>query len=190
MRRIAVALVHYPILARDKSVVTTAITNLDIHDIARTCRTFGYQSYFIITPIKRQQGLVGRILRHWESDKGNEYNPDRSDALSEVELVDSIEVAQQKIEQIEGVRPFTVVTGANFENFDGDMEELTQRLKLDDRPMFLLFGTGWGLTEQTTESADFKLDPIFGLAKDGYNHLSVRSAVAIYGDRLARALKK
>jgi hypothetical protein len=55
--------------------------------------------------------------------------------------------------------------------------------------MLLLFGTGWGLTQSVTDAADFRLEPIFGIASDGYNHLSVRSAVAIYCDRLARALE-
>jgi hypothetical protein len=57
---------------------------------------------------------------------------------------------------------------------------------LDNKPILLLFGTGWGLSDSLTNEADFKLEPIFGKALDGYNHLSVRSAVAIYCDRLRR----
>ena len=49
------------------------------------------------------------------------------------------------------------------------------------RAFFLLFGTGWGLTQEVKESADYVLSPIEG---KGYNHLSVRSAVAIILDRL------
>ena len=55
--------------------------------------------------------------------------------------------------------------------------------------MLLLFGTGWGLTQGVTDKADFLLEPIFGIASDGYNHLSVRSAVAIYCDRLAQSAR-
>jgi hypothetical protein len=80
------------------------------------------------------------------------------------------------------------VTGANFEKDDGDEKELFRKINLDGNPMFLLFGTGWGLTAPVVEQADFRLKPIFGIANDGYNHLSVRSAVAIYCDRLARSL--
>ena len=81
-----------------------------------------------------------------------------------------------------------VVTGANFAQYDGKEKELMAKIALDGNPMFLLFGTGWGLTASTVEQADFRLEPIFGIANDGYNHLSVRSAVAIYCDRLARSL--
>ena len=62
------------------------------------------------------------------------------------------------------------------------------KLKVDNRPMLLLFGTGWGLHASVLDGADFKLDPILGSAQDGYNHLSVRSAVAIYCERLNRSL--
>jgi hypothetical protein len=183
-----IGLVHGPTRNKRGEEVTTSVTNLDIHDIARSARTFGFKRYFIITPIALQKELVGRILGHWESDEGSAYNPDRTDALSEVEVVDSIEAAQAKILKYEAVDPFTVVTGANFKSDDGGEKELIGRLKLDDRPMLLLFGTGWGLTASVTERADFRLTPIFGRAHDGYNHLSVRSAVAIYCDRLGRSL--
>jgi hypothetical protein len=183
-----IGLVHGPVKNKRGEEVTTSVTNLDIHDIARSARTFGFHRYFIITSIGLQKDLVGRILGHWETDKGSVYNPDRSDALKDVELADTIESAQAKIEVLEGKKPYVVVTGANFETYDGKEKTLVERLRLDDRPMLLLFGTGWGLTASVVESADFRLEPIFGRAQDGYNHLSVRSAVAIYCDRLARSL--
>ena len=76
------------------------------------------------------------------------------------------------------------VTGANFESFDGDARELTRKLEVLNMPGFLLFGTGWGLHPIALEKAEFKLSPIVSKNSDGYNHLSVRSAVAIYLDRL------
>ena len=48
-------------------------------------------------------------------------------------------------------------------------------------PYLVLFGTGWGLKEEI-EKADVILHPIE--ADSDYNHLSVRSAVAIILDRL------
>ena len=48
--------------------------------------------------------------------------------------------------------------------------------------VLLLFGTGWGLTQEVVEQADFRLPPIYG--REGYNHLSVRSAASIIIDRL------
>ena len=182
-----IGLVHGPIRSKENKEITTSVTNLDIHDIARSARTFGFKRYFLITPIKNQQAMVNKILGFWEADSGLIYNPDRKNALSEAEVIDSIEMAIQKITEIEGKKPCVVVTGANFDHYDGQEKELLQKIRLDGTPMFLLFGTGWGLTAPVVEQADFRLEPIFGIANDGYNHLSVRSAVAIYLDRLARA---
>ena len=181
-------LIHHPVLGRKGEIITTSVTNMDIHDIGRTARTFGFKQYFIVTPVKKQHELVQTILDHWNTDTENSYNPDRSSALSFIQLADSIELAKAKIEEIEGSEPIVVVTGANFEDYTGTEKELRDALKVDNRPMFLLFGTGWGLHASVVESADFKLDPIFGTANDGYNHLSVRSAVAIYCDRICRSL--
>lgn len=181
-------LIHNPILGRKGEIITTSVTNMDIHDIARSARTFGFSQYFIVTPVKKQHKLVQTILDHWNTDEENSYNPDRTSALSFIELADSIDVAKARIKEVEGVEPYVVVTGANFKEFSGTEKDLRAKLELDNRPMFLLFGTGWGLHASVTDHADFKLDPIFGAAKDGYNHLSVRSAVAIYLDRICRSL--
>jgi hypothetical protein len=183
-----IGLVHGPIKAKDGSEITTSVTNLDIHDISRTARTFGFKKYFLITPIKNQQMMVKKILGFWESDSGLIYNPDRKNALSEAQVIDSIDDVIKMITEIEGKKPYVVVTGANFEKDDGDEKKLIQKISVDGTPMLLLFGTGWGLTAPVVEQADFRLGPIWGIADDGYNHLSVRSAVAIYCDRLARSL--
>jgi len=45
-----------------------------------------------------------------------------------------------------------------------------------------MFGTGFGLASEVLDKADYILDPITGV--NGYNHLPVRSAVAIILDRL------
>ena len=185
-----IGLVHGPIRSKDGQEITTSVTNLDIHDISRSARTFGFKRYYLITPIKNQQAMVKKILGFWEADSGLIYNPDRKNALSEAEVVDSIEQAIEEITKIEGKRPFVVVTGANFPQYEGKEPALIKKLKSENAPMLLLFGTGWGLTQAVTDKADFRLEPIFGNAADGYNHLSVRSAVAIYCDRLATAAKE
>ncbi len=185
-----IGLVHGPIRSKDGQEITTSVTNLDIHDISRSARTFGFKKYFLITPIQNQQVMVKKILGFWESDNGLIYNPDRKEALAEATVVDKIQDAIQEITQLEGVAPLVVVTGANFEKYEGKEPELLKTIKALNRPMLLLFGTGWGLTQSVTDAADFRLEPIFGCAQDGYNHLSVRSAVAIYCDRLAQAARE
>lgn len=182
--KLYVGLIHHPINNKKGEVVTTSVTNLDIHDISRSAKTFGAEKYFIVTPLQAQQKLVNRILGHWEGDQSSAYNPDRCVALSAAEVVDSIEIAKEKIKELEGQEPFVVVTGANFEDGYGTVSSLKQQLKIDKRPCFLLFGTGWGLHASVTDGADFKLEPLYGADDQDYNHLSVRSAVAIYLDRL------
>lgn len=184
MKNLYIALVHHPIVNKRGDVVTTSVTNLDIHDIARSARTFGFKGYFIVTPIEKQKQLVGNILEHWNTDYGNDYNPDRKDALSFIHLADSLELACEKIEEIHGLAPLKVATAAGFKEYDGTCEQLKKTMLLDKRPMLLIFGTGWGLHASVTQNVDYCLEPIFGAADDGYNHLSVRSAVAIYCDRL------
>lgn len=177
-------LVHHPIKNKLGELVTTSVTNLDIHDISRSSRTFGIKKYFIVTPLLAQQDLVKNILGHWEEDHANLYNPDRQNALSIAQVAHSVQDAISKIEAIEGKRPYVAVTGANFDTSDGGCKELTKKVELLNIPCFLLFGTGWGLHSDVVENADFKLSPIVSNSGDGYNHLSVRSAVAIYLDRL------
>lgn len=181
------ALVHGPVRNKQNEEITTSVTNLDIHDIARSCKTFGMENYFIVTPIKRQTELIKKILEHWEASQNIAYNPDRAEALKFIHVQPSIEEVVKVITEKEGKPPVIAVTGANFPKYDGGMPELLRLGGVDNRPILLLFGTGWGLTASVCDQADFRLEPIFGLSPDGYNHLSVRSAVAIYCDRLREA---
>ncbi len=178
------ALVHHPIRNKMGEIVTTSVTNLDIHDISRSCRTFGIKNYFLVTPLPLQKDLVHEILDHWKTDTANAFNPDRQDALHIARACDSVQDAVDEIAKIEGKRPLIAVTGANFAAFDGSTEDLKARANKEDRPVILLFGTGWGLHQKILDMAEFKLSPIVSSQSDGYNHLSVRSAVAIYLDRL------
>ena len=82
-------LVHHPIVDKRGDTVTTSVTNLDIHDIARSARTFGFDGYFIVTPIEKQHQLVKTILDHWNTDHGTAYNPDRKDALSFIRIAEN-----------------------------------------------------------------------------------------------------
>jgi len=74
-----------------------------------------------------------------------------------------------------------VATGASPHPDSIGYDELRGLLKDEETPFFLLFGTGWGLTQEVKDRSDYVLAPIEG---KGYNHLSVRSAVAIILDRL------
>ena len=51
MKRFYIGLVHHPIYNKHGDIVTTALTNYDLHDIARSATTYDVRRYFIIHPI-------------------------------------------------------------------------------------------------------------------------------------------
>ena len=59
---LAVALMHYPTRDRLGKLVATNITNFDIHDIARACRVYGIDRYYLVHPLKEQLMFVERVL--------------------------------------------------------------------------------------------------------------------------------
>ena len=181
------ALVHYPVKNKQGDVITTAITNLDLHDIARTVRTYGLRGYYVINPMPAQRELAGRIISHWVTGFGATYNPNRGEALSMIKIAASIEDAKAEIEAELGVRPKVVATAAKRAKGAAGYAEMRD-VMADGAPYILAFGTGWGLTAEFLESADYVLMPIEGAGGGGgagdYNHLPVRSAVAIILDRL------
>jgi hypothetical protein len=174
-------LVHHPIYDKRREVVATAITNFDIHDIARCAKTFGVRGFFIITPLESQVQLAERIIRHWVEGVGSIYNPTRKESLSLVRVSQTIDEADQEISNLWQARVKRVATGASPHPNGIDFGFLKKLLKDEGTPFFILFGTGWGLTQEVKDSSDYVLAPIEGR---GYNHLSVRSAAAIILDRL------
>jgi hypothetical protein len=174
--------VHHPVLDRNRQVVASAVTNLDIHDIARAARTFGLSRYFIVTPVTDQQQLVERVRNHWLTGWGADYNPKRRQALELIQVVPELAAAIVAMTEQFGQPPLVVVTGARNEGDRMTCPELVRQLEATARSCLLVFGTGWGLTDEVFKSADVALAAISG-ASD-YNHLSVRSAVSIYLDRL------
>ena len=182
--RLYLALVHYPVKDRAGATVTTSVTNLDVHDIARSSRTFGVRRYYVVTPIELQHTLVRRILEHWTTGAGRKRMPERWEALSLVDPVLGLSDALADIERREGVRPKLVVTAARAPQDRPVTPVAEMRGWLEERahPYVLIFGTGHGLAESLLTSADHQLEPLD--SGTGYNHLSVRAAAAIYLDRL------
>ena len=68
-------LIHYPVVSKNGDIIASAVTNLDLHDIARAGRTFGIRSLYIVTPVSDQMELVDKIVSHWVSGAGAAYNP-------------------------------------------------------------------------------------------------------------------
>jgi hypothetical protein len=178
-----IVLLHYPVLNKPGDVVATAVTNLDIHDNARSARTFGCASFHVVTPLDAQVELVSRIMGHWRDGYGARRVPNRVDAMNLVRVARFLDEALEAIVDGRDVRPVLVATAAREAGVETvGYEPMRQRMSAEDGPFVLLFGTGYGLAREMLERSDAVLEPI-GDPGD-WNHLSVRAAVAIVLDRL------
>jgi hypothetical protein len=182
MRRVAVALLHYPVLDRSGQEVTTAITNLDVHDIARSAFTYGLERYYVVHPIQAQRTLVDRVRNHWVNGSGKLRIPDREAPMRGVNVVSSIEDALQSWGEGEPVEFWT--TGAAETEGMTEHRTAAELLTTTGPKVLLGFGTGWGMSPRLHQLATRRLAPIRSPRSDGYNHLSVRAAAAILFDRL------
>lgn len=181
MLNLYVALVHYPVINKNGETIASAVTNLDLHDIARLARTYGVPSFFVVTPLTDQKILVERIVSHWTEGCGGDYNPKRRQALERICVKDSLADVLTHLRTETGRRVLTVATSAKESEKRLSFGELRGKL-VDGTPYLLLFGTAWGLSGQVVAAADYTLTPVCG--PTDYNHLSVRAAAAIILDRL------
>ncbi|HHW97677.1 MAG: RNA methyltransferase [Myxococcota bacterium] len=178
---VAIVLAHYPVLNRRGETVTTSVTSLDIHDIARAARTYGADPYYLVSPVAAQREMIERVTQRWID--GPEAEHPRGEAIGHIKVASSIEEAADAFGARINGRPFVVVTGANFKAGTTSFHELRLGIEACKWPgVLLVFGTGWGLTNEIAANADARLEPIKGVGE--FNHLSVRSAAAIALDRL------
>jgi len=181
MPNIFVALTHYPVVNKSGDIITSAVTNLDLHDISRAAKTYGVKNFYVVTPLKDQQVLAQRIIAHWIDGSGAVYNPARRRALETIKVVDSIADVVEDIRRIANQYPKTVATSARRYPSSIGCKKFRTILETE-RPHLLIFGTAWGLAEAFISEADYILEPIMG--STDYNHLSVRTAAGIILDRI------
>jgi hypothetical protein len=183
-----VVLLHSPMMDRNGKGVTTAVTNLDIHDIARSCKTFGVRRYFIVNPEEEQERLVRTILGHWKEEVSKVQHPSRAEALDIVRYLRTFEEAFNEVSvECGGRRPFVVMPDAKDLPDAWSCEELRGKIEardIEDRPVMIVFGTGWGIAPSFYGQVDRPLRPLRKWDDRGYNHLSVRAAAAIVLDRV------
>jgi tRNA (guanine37-N1)-methyltransferase len=178
MKHFYVALIHHPVI-REGSVITSSVTNLDIHDISRVCSTYGLGGYFIVHPDEKMRSIASRLSGHWTDGAGKKNNPDRCEAIKILKIVESLEEVIEKIKSLENREPLIVGTTARKRKNSITISDLKKKKNL---PVLILFGTAGGIDDNYLDSLDFILEP--NDAGSGYNHLSVRSAVSIFIDRL------
>lgn len=176
-----IVLLHHPVYDKRGDVVATAVTNMDVHDLARIGKTYGVRGVFIATPVRALRLLAEKILEHWRTGFGAQYNETRREALALVRTVVDLDAAILEVEREARERPVLVATSAREGDGRTSFAELRARLAAGS-PHLLILGTGWGLTRQIVARADLVLEPICGIGD--YNHLPVRAAAAIMLDRL------
>jgi hypothetical protein len=183
---LALALVHHPVVDAGGALTTTAVTNLDVHDLARSARTYGCSDLFIVHPVDAQRELVERIREHWLHGSSGRRIPDRKDAVELVRVVRTLDDAIAALGGRDSVEIW--VTAARDVAPPVTFPEAKLRLASTAKNVLLVFGTGWGLAAEVVTSADVVLAPIRAAVPPelnaGYNHLSVRAACAIALDRL------
>lgn len=180
--KVYLALLHYPMRNKRGDIIATSVTNLDIHDISRVARTYGIKGFFIIHPIPEQQELIRKIMGYWQEGYGGTYNPDRKHALDIVHLATDLEDMKEQIYEQERTESCLVATDASLYPHTVGYEVIKQRIRQGGQAIVLLFGTGWGMPADLVRACDYILPPLAW--QSDYNHLSVRSAVAITVDRL------
>jgi len=169
------------VVNKNGEVIASAVTNLDLHDISRSARTYGVRAFYVVTPLTDQRELVEKIVLHWLKGTGARYNPKRREALELISIKDSLDEVIEHIRDHTGDSPKTVVTSAGHNPRNISFRRFGEMLE-DGALYLLIFGTGWGLSEKFMSEADYMLNPVVG--NTDYNHLSVRSAAAVILDRL------
>ncbi|MGE0547047.1 MAG: tRNA (guanosine(37)-N1)-methyltransferase TrmD [Kofleriaceae bacterium] len=190
--RTHLALVHHPVVDRTGQIVTSSLTNFDIHDLARSTMTYGLAAYHIVTPVTSQREKAEHIARLWLEDENNApartppTSGSRANALALIRTAPSIEAVLDELASSYGSPPLVVATSARHESFPEAVRRSPSQLLAEAAvypgPVLIMLGTGWGLADSKIQSVSRVLTPIEG--SSDWNHLSVRSAGAILLDRL------
>lgn len=182
MADIFLALLHHPVVDRNGRLITSAITSLDLHDIARSSRTYGVRALYVVHPIPDQREFARSVIDHWHIGYGRNFDSRRVEALDLIEVVPDLDAAVAAAERAAGQRPELVHTSAR-EARGMSFAAMRERMAAEDAaPILIMLGTGFGLAPAARERADLALEAIRGTGD--YNHLSVRAAASIILDRL------
>ncbi|MBX7144591.1 MAG: RNA methyltransferase [Oligoflexia bacterium] len=179
---LSVVLLHDHMVDKHNKPITASLTMIDVHDLARSCATYGVTNLFISHPAPTLRKLARALKEHWEEGFGATYNPNRREALEHVQIVSDLDEAIQRIDERAGKLPKLVATSARDGGKRITFSDFRPQLIQGDDPYLLMLGTGWGMSDGLLARADYFLEPIKGPTP--YNHLSVRSACAIMLDRI------
>lgn len=124
-----------------------------------------------------------KLIDHWQYGYGATYNPVRGEALSRVRMRQDVDEMIGEIRSESLGEPIIIGTSSK-ERPDKAIgyEEVRELGREGVRPVHILFGTGWGLTDEVVDRCERMLIPIKG--EGDYNHLSLRVALGITLDRI------
>lgn len=172
-----VALVHSPVLNRKGETIASTVDAYDFFDACRLSLTYPMSGLWVVNPIEGQRAVIERLLRHGQRMAGRSEERGQFHKTAHVaQLHDVVDAVTKR----EGAPPTVVATTAKQR--EGAVPIATVRQAIEAGPVVLIIGKAWGLAEPVFERADWVLEPIE--TGTGFNHLSVRSAMAILVDRL------
>lgn len=174
MPTLDLALLHHPVRNRHGDVIASQIDEFDVFDGCRLALAYGVRRFWLVNPLDSQRALAERLIRHGTDPGRAEAGRAVFDQLRHAANLDEVLAATAP-------RPLVVATSAMPRSPAIGYAALAERLA-EGSPCLLLLGKAWGLAEPAFEAADVCLAPIVGAT--AYNHLSVRSAMAIILDRL------
>ena len=173
--KVAVALLHHPVLNRQGETSTTAITAIDVHDFARSCAFYQIGPVYLVHPAQGMHALVHDMTDYWLHGAGGERNPRRRHVLQAIRMVYSLEDILEEADY-----QLWYTSAQESEHACVEPAELAAM----EGKHLIVFVTGSGLDSAKLPTPNGWLSPIVGIGS--VRHLSVRAALAIYLDRLGR----
>jgi hypothetical protein len=177
--RLTLVLLHHPVVDRTGAVITSTIDHFDVMDGSRLALTYGLDGFVVVNPEPSQRALMERLLRHGADEAGRERE---RGTFTRTSWAPDLATVVADIVARTGRAPLVVTTSARPDGADIDFATL--RASMSDAQVVLVLGKAWGLAPAAFAASDRRLVPID--AGTGFNHLSVRSAMAILVDRLCR----
>jgi len=175
MSKIAVALLHYPVLNRKGEASTTAITSIDVHDFVRTCAFYDVAPVYFVHPAKGMHALMHDMTDYYLNGAGGAKNPSRKTMLKSLCCVYSLQEILAREDYQLWYTSATPPVDACIDPY--------KLLEIEGNHL-IVFGTGWGLDVEQLPKENGWLSPIEGIGR--VRHLSVRGALSIYLDRMRR----
>ena len=76
-----IALIHHPVVDRNGRIVASAITSLDLHDMARSAHTYGVTRDYMVHPVPELREFAAERARPLDGSYGRQFDGCRREAL-------------------------------------------------------------------------------------------------------------